>query len=127
MLDALRGRLTERADLRLVLAFGSRARGTATDASDLDLAVSAPGIDLLTLAAELSEALGVEVEVVDLDTDIPIPLQMRLVDEGVVIHEGVRHTAPAWRARTLLALEIDGPWYRRQRDAFLARVASEGL
>ena len=127
LFDALRQQLTDRAELRLVLAFGSRARGAATESSDLDLAVSAPGVDLLTLGAELSQALGVEVDVVDLDGDVPIPLQMRLVDESVVIHEGARHAAAAWRTRTLLALEIDGPWYRRQRDAFLKRVAEEGL
>ncbi|MEZ4338330.1 MAG: nucleotidyltransferase domain-containing protein [Sandaracinaceae bacterium] len=126
-LEALNTTLAGRDDLRLVLAFGSRARGDATDTSDLDLAVSAPSVDLLALAAELSERLGVEVDVVDLDGDVPIPLLMRLIDESVVVHEGVRHTAAAWRTRTLLALEIDGPWYRRQRDAFLARVAERGL
>lgn len=89
--------------------------------------MSAPSVDRLALAAGLSERLGVEVDVVDLDGDVPIPLLMRLIDESVVVHEGFRHTGAAWRTRTLLALEIDGPWYRRQRDAFLARVAERGL
>ena len=59
--ECLRGRL----DVRLALVFGSRARGTATPTSDVDVAVGAPGIDLLELAALLSRATGLEVDVVD--------------------------------------------------------------
>lgn len=125
--NTLRELLRKDSDVRLALAFGSRARGSASVSSDLDLAISAPGLDLLALSAELSERLGVEVDALDLDSDIPIPLLEALVRDALVLHEGARGAAADWRTRSLLALETDGPWYRRMRDAWLARVAERGL
>jgi predicted nucleotidyltransferase len=50
--------------VRLALLFGSEARGRAAEGSDVDVAVSAPGQDLLALASGLSEACGREVDIV---------------------------------------------------------------
>jgi len=59
--------LSGRRDVRLAILFGSQARGEAGPASDVDVAVQAPGVDLLALAATLSLAVGREVDVVALD------------------------------------------------------------
>lgn len=118
--------LAAREDVHLALLFGSQARGTAGDRSDVDVAVFAPGVDRLALAAELGAALGRTVDVVSLQ-DPPIPLLRALVRDGVVVHQGRRGAAAGWRTRALLALEIDGPWYAHMRDAWLTRVAARGL
>jgi predicted nucleotidyltransferase len=120
--ECLRGRL----DVRLALVFGSRARGTATPTSDVDVAVGAPGVDLLDLTAELSRATGVEVDVVDLE-HAGVPLLARIVREGVLVHELRPGAAATWRGQALADLETDAPWFARMRDAWLARVAARGL
>ena len=120
--ECLRGRL----DVRLALVFGSRARGTATPTSDVDVAVGAPGVDLLDLTAELSRATGLEVDVVDLE-HAGVPLLARIVREGVLVHEHRSGTAATWRAHALADLETDAPWFARMRDAWLARVAARGV
>jgi len=120
--ECLRGRL----DVRLALVFGSRARGTATPTSDVDVAVGAPGIDLLALAATLSKATGLEVDVVDL-AHAGVPLLGRIVREGILVHEARPGTAATWRAQALADLETDAPWFARMREAWLARVAVRGV
>jgi hypothetical protein len=61
--------IVRRHGLRRLMAFGSRARGDATMASDLDLAVEAgPGagpLAILAAEAELEEELGVHVNLVE--------------------------------------------------------------
>jgi predicted nucleotidyltransferase len=125
LIEALRAALAGRQDVRLALLFGSRARGEHRPDSDVDIAVIAD-VDPTALAAELSTALGLEVEIVPL-VDPGVPLLERLIDEAHVVHEGQPGAAASWRTATLLALETDGPWYRRMRDAFLARVAQSGV
>lgn len=118
--------LLGRLDVRLALVFGSRARGTATPTSDVDVAVGAPGVDLLDLAAELSRATALEVDVVDLE-HAGVPLLARIVRDGVLVHERRPGTAATWRAQALADLETDAPWFARMRDAWLARVAARGI
>lgn len=120
--ECLRGRT----DVRLALVFGSRARGTATPTSDVDVAVRAPGIDLLGLAADLSRATGLEVDVVDLE-DAGVPLLARIVREGVLVREGGPGAGARWRAQALADLETDAPWFARMREAWLTRVAVRGV
>lgn len=121
--EALRDALRGRTDVHLALLFGSQARGTARADSDVDIAVHAPGVDHLALAAELRAALHCEVDLVSLD-DVTIPLLGELVRDAIVVHEGRPHAHARWRSHALSALETDGPWYRRMRDAFLAHLAS---
>ena len=124
----IRQHLAGRTDVRVAMLFGSRARGTARPDSDVDLAVEAPGVDLLTLGAELGGALDLEVDVVDLDyVHAPIPLLEHVIRDGIIVHEGRRGAGGLWRSRTLATLETDRPWYRRLRDVWLARVAREGI
>lgn len=122
----IRELLAGRADVRVAVLFGSRARGMGRPDSDVDLAVEAPEVDLLTLGAELGAALDLEVEVVDL-ADATIPLLEHVVRDGIVVHEGRRGGGGLWRSRTLGQLETDRPWYDRMCEAWLARVAREGL
>jgi len=125
-LQAIRECLLGRLDVQLALVFGSRARGTATPTSDVDVAVGAPSIDLLDLAALLSRATGLEVDVVDLE-HAGVPLLARIVREGVLVHEARPGTAATWRAQALADLETDAPWFARMREAWLARVAARGF
>jgi hypothetical protein len=90
------------------------------------LAIDAPGVDRLALGARLSERLGAEVDLVPVD-QATIPMLEALVAHGVVAYESDRGNAAAWRSRVLAQLETDRPWYRRMRDAWLARVARQGV
>jgi hypothetical protein len=93
----------------------------------VDLAVVvADHVDLLTLGAELGEVLHRQVDVVDL-AEASIPLLEHLMRDGIVVHEGFRGAGGLWRSQTLTTLETDRPWYERMSEAWLARVAREGL
>ena len=58
--------LQARGDVALALLFGSRARGDASETSDVDLALLAPSADLLEIGARLSQVSGLEVDVISL-------------------------------------------------------------
>jgi predicted nucleotidyltransferase len=122
VIEALREALCGRKDVRLALLFGSRARGRARPDSDADVAVLGKSLDLLRLASDLSDAAGVEVDVVSLE-DPGYPLLNVILREGLLLHEGERGAAAAWRARAWLQAETDRPWFERMRDAFLRRLA----
>ena len=112
----------------MALLFGSRARGAARPDSDVDLAVLGRGIDRLQLAAEVADATGLEADVVDLDLDtIPIPLLEAVLRDGVRVHQARAGAEGRWRAHAIAMLETDRPWFARMRDAFLERVAREGV
>jgi predicted nucleotidyltransferase len=124
--ESLRRALAGRDDVDLALLFGSRARGRAHADSDVDLAVLAPGVDLLDLTASLTLALDLEVHVADLD-DASIPLLQAILRDGILVHEGRRGSAARWRSHALTTLETDGPWYVRMSEAWLRRVAERGV
>ena len=90
------------------------------------MAVYAPGADLLALAAALSRATELEVDVVEL-SDASVPLLSRVLGEGIPVYERERGQLAAWRARALADLETDGPWFARMRDAWVAKVARDGV
>lgn len=113
-------------ELRLAVLFGSEARGTARRDSDVDVAVQAPPASLGKIAAALSSRLGTEVDVVRLET-ASIPLLEALISDGIVVHEAEPGAGALWRSRVLAQLETDRPWYRRQRDAWIQRVAERGF
>jgi predicted nucleotidyltransferase len=122
VVQRLRRALADRREVHLALLFGSVARGTDRPGSDVDVAVDAPGVDLLALARDLSLALDREVSVVEL-TDPGYPLLAALVRDGVVLVEHAAGAAARWRTRAILSLETDRSWYERMRDAYLARLA----
>lgn len=122
IVESLRRALSGRKDVRLALLFGSRARGRSRPDSDADVAVLGRDLDLLKLTADLSEAAGVEVDVVNLK-DPGFPLLNVLLRDGIVLHEGERGAAAAWRSRAWLEAETDRPWFERMRDSFLRHMA----
>ena len=112
--------------MRLGLLFGSSARGTADEQSDVDVAIDVRGAaDRLNISAQLSAALGQEVDLVVLG-DVGVPLLDELVRDGIVAYEASPYAGARWRTRALIELETDRPWYGRMRDAWLARVAARG-
>lgn len=126
LVPRLRGEFAKHPGVRLALLFGSRATGRADERSDVDLAVDAPGVDLFSLAGNLSAELGMEVDVVSLE-DPGVPLLEQLVRDSVVVHEARRGEGASWRTRALCSLETDRPWFHRMRDAWLKRVAEHGF
>ena len=126
LVERIRERLAGWPGLRVALLFGSRARGTGRHDSDVDIAVAGTTLDLLELGARLGDALDLTVDVVDL-ADASIPLVEHVIRDGLVVHEGYPGAGALWRSRTLATLETDRPWYARMNDAWIARVAKEGL
>jgi predicted nucleotidyltransferase len=112
--------------VHFALIFGSVARNESGPGSDLDIAIGPSEIDVLQAQAELSEALGQEVDLVSMK-DAPIPLLEQVMRDGIIAYERSPGAGALFRSRTLLMLETDGPWYRKMRDAFLKRAASKGL
>jgi predicted nucleotidyltransferase len=108
------------------IVFGSVARGAPRADSDLDVAISGASLDPSAIAAILSERLGREAHVVRLD-EATIPLLEAIIDDGIVVYERRAGAVAAWRSHALADLELDRPWYARQRDAWLKRVAERGL
>lgn len=123
VVEALRRALRGRQDVRLALLFGSRARNRVRPDSDADVAVLGKDLDLLELAADLSAATRVEVDVVSLE-DPGYPLLEGLLRDSIVLHEGGRGAAAAWRSRALLQAETDRPGFERMRDSYLKRLAA---
>lgn len=126
--DALHTVLERHPEVRLALLFGSRARGVAQPAADLDLAVEAvrgQALDRLGLMAELSSATGLPMDVVDVTPGrrVGYPLLAALVRDAVVVYEGQRHAEAEFRTRALLETSLDRPWFERMRDAYLGRLA----
>src|SRR5687768_3334827 len=115
MTERLRELLRGRPGLRVAILFGSQARGTARPDSDVDLAVLGD-VDRLLLAADLSDALGREVQVVDL-ADPTVPLLEEIVRDGRIVGEAEPGLGALWWSHTLADLELDRPWYARMQEA----------
>lgn len=110
----------------LALLFGSFARDEQRSGSDIDVAVSGASVDPLELAAAIARSTGRDAQVIRLH-EASIPLLESIIADGIVLLEGHAGAAASWRARVLADLELDGPWYARQRDAWLKRVQELGL
>lgn len=81
LIDALRSGIAAFGGVRLALLVGSFARGGGRHDSDVDVAVIAPDVDLLELAAVLGQRVQREVDVVSLDT-AGIPLLEEIVRDA---------------------------------------------
>jgi predicted nucleotidyltransferase len=124
--DRLGSVLSTRPRVRLALLFGSRARGSAHAGSDVDVAILAPEEDLLALGSQLSQAVGTTVDLVSLE-DPGFALLEELIRDSVPIYEATAGNAARWRSHALSELDLDRAGFERMRDAWLARVANEGL
>jgi len=123
LIETLGRALGNRVDVRLAMLFGSRARGRERPGSDADVAVEAPGVDLGTLAADLSQAAGLEVDVVDL-REAGYPLLKCVLRDGVLVHQGGKGVLGSWRAQAIGRRELDRPGFERMRDGFLRKLAA---
>lgn len=121
LLAALGQVLAGRRDVRLAMLFGSWARGLAHPGSDVDVAVDANGVDLWELAADLSLAVGTEVDVVDL-RQAGYPLLKAILRDGIVLHQGEPGALGSWRSQAITRIELDRPWFERMRDGFLDKL-----
>jgi hypothetical protein len=110
--------------------FGSRARGRAGPASDVDLALwldEAPeGLAdaVLELCTRFSSALGLPVDVVDLNR-APILLRGEILREGRLLLERDRGARVAFASRTLQERIDFEPTRRRCAEGMLRRMREE--
>jgi len=65
---------------------------------------------------------GHDVQVIDLDA-AGYPLLSVIVDQGMLVHQGVRSAYARWRSHALSQLDLDRAWYARMRDGYLAKLA----
>lgn len=119
--------LARHTGVRAAILYGSRSRGTARADSDVDIAVVGHDIDVLTLRAELSAALGLETDVVDLSTDPPIALLLNVLRHAMRLYERQPGAYAMFVSHSLCDLETDLPGHRRMHEAFVARVAQQGV
>lgn len=122
VVEALHRALAGRAEVAVALLYGSRARGNYRPDSDVDVAVLGQ-VDRLALAAQLSLATGHEVHVVDLAA-AGYPLLSAIINDGVLVHEGVPAAYGRWRSHALSQLDLDRTWFARMRDGYLAKLAT---
>jgi len=96
--------------LRLAVLFGSRATGSATPGSDVDVGIlprdaSRPLHEELALAAAISQAAGAEADLVRLDRDDPL-LGREVAQTGLCVYESEPGAFAAYRA-TAMSCWID--------------------
>ena len=132
LLDALRSALSPVSTLRLVVLFGSRARGDARPDSDVDLAVSfgtAPSLlDLGDVVSRCESATSLRVDVVELD-GLPSSkpaLAYEIARDGAVV---VDTEDGFWRYRArAFSLYLDQrDFLERQRALFSDRLDEGNL
>lgn len=75
--------------IQKVILFGSRARGTNRERSDVDLAVSGGNIRDFRFDMEEEAQTLLMFDVVDLDHHISVELQKEIERDGVVIYEKI--------------------------------------
>jgi len=83
----------QRKDFLIVFLFGSFARGLATDASDIDVAIMFEKVpnfyELTDLQVQMSSHVGKEVDIVVLNTVSPV-LRMQVLKYGLLIKKDTR-------------------------------------
>lgn len=116
-------------------AFGSRVSGRPRRDSDLDVGYYLLGYregeklplrEELLLAADLSEAVGVEVDLRDL-ADAPLELRGRALEEGVRIYSGDEAARVALEVSVLSRYHDAKEGLQRTHDLRLAKTAATGL
>lgn len=128
LLDAVRGVLATREDVALAVVFGSFAKGTAREASDLDLAVLPTASLSLENEAQLVDAVeratNREVDLVRLDRTEDIVLRREIGLYGVAVREARPGNFARFRADAQLAWLDFAPTYLEAEARFLRRIAA---
>ena len=82
-------RIAKKSNVKKVILFGSRARGTNSERSDIDLAISGGNaLDFYYDVEEKARTL-LMFDVVDLDKGISEALQAEINKDGVVLYEEI--------------------------------------
>lgn len=82
-------RIAKKSNVKKVILFGSRARGTNSERSDIDLAVSGGNaLDFYYDVEEKAHTL-LMFDVVDLDKGISEALQTEINKDGVILYEEI--------------------------------------
>ena len=74
-------------DIEKIVLFGSRARGTHSDRSDIDLAVSGGDFDAFYWEAKENTHSLLMLDILDMDLGVSEELQHEIAKDGVVIYE----------------------------------------
>lgn len=110
--------------------FGSRAEGTARTGSDVDIGVLLPeGAGWLAgeeIASALRRVLPLAVDVVDLRT-ASLELRAKVVQTGRLVCSTDEAARVRFVTETWSQWQDFGPWQRELSNAFLHRVARDGL
>lgn len=77
-------------NIRKVVLFGSRARGTHTDRSDIDIAVSGGDFDSFYWAVKEKVHSLLSFDIVEFDSSTSEELKKEIEKDGVVIYEQTR-------------------------------------
>ena len=82
-------RIAKKSNVKKVILFGSRARGTNSERSDIDLAIS--GGNVLDFYYDVEEKAHTLLmfDVVDLDKGISEALQTEINKDGVILYEEI--------------------------------------
>lgn len=114
-----------RPSIELVVLFGSRARGTAREDSDVDLGLVGESDDV-GFAAAVSRRLGIEVDAVRL-SEASRALLGAVLRDAIVLYARTPRSFGHFVAQAVLELDLDRRGWEHARDAFLQRVATSGL
>lgn len=111
--------------------FGSRADGTATAASDHDIAVLLPAPEpvldaTVRLEADLAAELGTSVDVIDLDR-ASLELRGRVAETGRLLYSADEVRRVRFEVDARMRWVEFRPVLRDATRAYLRRVATEGL
>lgn len=79
--------LSREYDIRKVILFGSRARGTHTERSDIDIAISGGNTAAFSIDIDERAHTLLMFDVVDLDGHISEELQKEIERDGIVVYE----------------------------------------
>jgi uncharacterized protein len=123
-LAAVQSALRSDPDVRLAVAFGSSARGSASRSSDLDIGVvGVPPSRLPALAVTLGRLACREVDLIQLETAPPL-LRFEIARDGVLLAERTAGLWPAFQARAMVDWWDWAPSARRFAEAAMSRLSS---
>lgn len=80
-------RFSQECDIQKVILFGSRAKGTHTDRSDIDLAVSGGDFDSFYWAVKENTHSLLSFDIIDFDRNTSEELKAEIEKDGVMLYE----------------------------------------
>lgn len=124
--DALQAALEPISTIRLAVLFGSAARGTTSQRSDLDVGISIHGGGVLPpdTVVDVERAADRIVDVISLDAAPPL-LRFEIARTGLVLIERDPHAWADFQARALIDWWDWAPTARIIREATIARLREE--